>query len=37
MPIAIYGTGGAGGCFGAQLAHAGDHVAFIARGRARFS
>lgn len=32
MRIAIYGTGGAGGYFGAQLARAGEEVIFIARG-----
>lgn len=32
MRIAIYGTGGAGGYFGAQLAKAGEEVVFIARG-----
>lgn len=32
MRIAIFGTGGAGGRFGAQLADAGEDVAFIARG-----
>ena len=32
MRIAIYGTGGAGGYFGARLASAGEDVAFIARG-----
>ena len=32
MRIAIFGTGGAGGYFGAQLAHAGEEVVFIARG-----
>ncbi len=32
MRIAIFGTGGAGGYFGAQLAHAGEDVTFIARG-----
>jgi 2-dehydropantoate 2-reductase len=32
MRIAIYGTGGAGGYFGARLANAGEDVAFIARG-----
>jgi 2-dehydropantoate 2-reductase len=31
MRIAIFGTGGAGGYFGAQLAHAGEDVTFIAR------
>ncbi|MBD0370009.1 MAG: 2-dehydropantoate 2-reductase [Pyrinomonadaceae bacterium] len=32
MRIAIFGTGGAGGYFGAQLARAGEDVTFIARG-----
>ena len=32
MRVAIYGTGGAGGYFGAQLARAGEDVVFIARG-----
>jgi 2-dehydropantoate 2-reductase len=32
MRIAIFGTGGAGGYFGAQLAQAGEDVVFIARG-----
>jgi 2-dehydropantoate 2-reductase len=32
MRIAIYGTGGVGGYFGAQLARAGEDVVFIARG-----
>jgi 2-dehydropantoate 2-reductase len=32
MRIAIFGTGGAGGYFGAQLARAGEDVVFIARG-----
>lgn len=32
MRIAIYGTGGAGGYFGAQLAKSGEDVTFIARG-----
>jgi len=32
MRIAVYGTGGAGGFFGAQLARAGEDVVFIARG-----
>lgn len=32
MRIAIYGTGGAGGYFGAQLAQADMDVTFIARG-----
>jgi 2-dehydropantoate 2-reductase len=31
MPIAIFGAGGAGGYFGAQLARAGEEVIFIAR------
>ena len=31
MRIAIFGTGGAGGYFGAQLARAGEDVTFIAR------
>jgi len=31
MRIAIYGVGGAGGYFGAQLARAGEEVIFIAR------
>lgn len=33
MRIAIMGTGGVGGYFGARLAHAGHDVAFIARGK----
>jgi len=33
MRVAIFGTGGAGGYFGAQLARAGHDVVFIARGR----
>jgi 2-dehydropantoate 2-reductase len=33
MRIAIFGTGGAGGYFGAQLARSGEDVVFIARGR----
>ncbi len=33
MRVAIYGTGGAGGYFGAQLARAGEDVSFIARGQ----
>ena len=33
MRIAIYGTGGAGGYFGAQLARSGEDVTFIARGQ----
>jgi len=33
MRIAIFGTGGAGGYFGAQLARAGESVVFIARGQ----
>ncbi len=32
MKIAIFGTGGAGGRFGVDLARAGEDVAFIARG-----
>lgn len=32
MRIAIFGTGGAGGYFGSQLANAGEEVVFIARG-----
>ena len=32
MRIAVFGTGGAGGYFGAHLAHAGEEVVFIARG-----
>ncbi|MBV9958365.1 MAG: 2-dehydropantoate 2-reductase [Acidobacteria bacterium] len=32
MRIAIFGTGGAGGYFGARLAQAGEEVIFIARG-----
>ena len=32
MRIAVYGTGGAGGFFGAHLARAGEDVVFIARG-----
>ncbi len=32
MRIAIFGTGGAGGRFGAQLANSGEDVVFIARG-----
>ena len=32
MRIAIFGTGGAGGYFGARLAQAGEQVVFIARG-----
>lgn len=32
MRIAVFGTGGAGGYFGAQLARAGEEVVFIARG-----
>jgi len=31
MRIAIFGTGGAGGYFGAHLAHAGEEVVFLAR------
>ncbi|HEX9148520.1 MAG TPA: 2-dehydropantoate 2-reductase [Thermoanaerobaculia bacterium] len=33
MRIAVFGTGGAGGYFGAQLARSGEEVVFIARGR----
>src|SRR5215831_8788114 len=33
MRVAIYGTGGAGGYFGAQLARTGEDVTFIARGQ----
>jgi 2-dehydropantoate 2-reductase len=33
MRVAIYGTGGAGGYFGAQLARSGEDVTFIARGQ----
>ncbi|MFI4952049.1 MAG: ketopantoate reductase family protein [Burkholderiales bacterium] len=33
MRIAVMGTGGVGGYFGARLAQAGNDVAFIARGR----
>ncbi|MGH8850377.1 MAG: ketopantoate reductase family protein [Casimicrobiaceae bacterium] len=33
MRIAVMGTGGVGGYFGARLAQAGNEVAFIARGR----
>ena len=32
MRIAVFGTGGAGGYFGTQLALAGEDVVFIARG-----
>jgi 2-dehydropantoate 2-reductase len=32
MRIAVFGTGGAGGYFGARLAQAGEDVIFIARG-----
>jgi ketopantoate reductase len=32
MRIMVFGTGGAGGFFGAQLANAGEDVVFIARG-----
>ena len=31
MRIAIFGTGGVGGYFGAQLARGGEEVIFIAR------
>src|ERR1700756_74691 len=33
MRIAVMGTGGVGGYFGARLARAGHQVAFVARGR----
>ncbi|MBQ6456531.1 MAG: oxidoreductase, partial [Mogibacterium sp.] len=33
MKYMIIGTGGTGGAIGAHLAHAGNDVAFIARGR----
>jgi len=33
MHVAIYGTGGAGGYFGAQLARSGEDVTFVARGQ----
>lgn len=33
MRIAVFGTGGVGGYFGGRLAHAGEEVAFIARGK----
>jgi len=32
MRIAVFGSGGVGGYFGARLAKAGNDVAFIARG-----
>jgi len=32
MRIAVMGTGGVGGYFGAKLAAAGNDVAFVARG-----
>jgi len=32
MHVVVFGTGGAGGFFGAQLARAGEQVTFIARG-----
>ncbi|HEX5047946.1 MAG TPA: 2-dehydropantoate 2-reductase N-terminal domain-containing protein, partial [Gammaproteobacteria bacterium] len=32
MKIAVFGTGGVGGYFGARLAESGENVAFIARG-----
>jgi len=32
MRVLIYGAGGAGGYFGAQLARAGEEVIFLARG-----
>ena len=31
MRIVVYGTGGAGGDFGAQLALSGEQVVFVAR------
>ena len=33
MRVAIYGTGGTGGYFGAQLARSGEDVTFVARGQ----
>ena len=33
MRVAIYGTGGAGGYFGAELARSGEDVTFVARGQ----
>jgi 2-dehydropantoate 2-reductase len=33
MRVAIYGTGGAGGYFGANLARTGEDVTFVARGQ----
>lgn len=33
MRIAVFGSGGVGGYFGARLQQAGDEVAFVARGR----
>ena len=33
MRIAVMGTGGVGGYFGARLAQSGHEVAFVARGR----
>src|SRR6266567_8066057 len=33
MRVVIYGTGGAGGYFGAQLARTGEDVTFVARGQ----
>ena len=33
MEIAIIGTGGVGGYFGAKLARAGNRVTFLARGK----
>lgn len=33
MRVAIFGTGGAGGYFGAHLAQAGEEVVFVARGK----
>ena len=32
MRVVVYGTGGAGGYFGAQLALSGEQVIFVARG-----
>lgn len=32
MKIAVFGSGGVGGVFGARLAHAGSDVSFVARG-----
>src|SRR5215470_3820789 len=33
MRFVVFGTGGAGGYFGAQLARAGENVVFVARGQ----